>query len=123
MEKGFDFIVNLGFKHAGDWKEDELNEEKKIKAKLNDYGKSLKKVLYAFVVDKNVKYVGKTTGELKRRMTDYRNRVSAGQYTNSRIRDEIAKNLKHGDVSIYALSNNDVNVKAENINDLITYTA
>lgn len=61
-------LLNIGFVHAGKWnlKNNNLNVE------LIGHQKS-KNVLYSFVSDGVVKYIGKTILELTKRMYGYQN--------------------------------------------------
>lgn len=122
MENKLEFIEKLGFKYAGKWK---LDNDKKIKANLIEEKKAQTKVLYAFVVDETVKYVGVTTS-LAQRMLNYRNNLDENQYANRRNNENITEILKDEkskkDVLIYTLSENDVKKEAKEIKDLITYT-
>jgi len=117
MSSSLGFIEELGFKYAGKWV---LDGGGKIKADLIEAKKELKNVLYAFVVDEKVVYVGKTVS-LAQRMRNYRNNLDDGQFTNRKVNCEITQEIAKSDkeVLIYVLSKDDVNSQIENFNDLI----
>ena len=70
--------------------------------------KKEKNVLYAFIVKDEVKYVGKTTQVLSKRLYGYKNpKPNGGQYTNCRNNKNIKEELdKKGQVLIFALFDN-----------------
>jgi len=117
MSDGLGFLEELGFKYAGKWV---LDNGGKIKADLIEAKKELKNVLYAFVVNEKVVYVGKTVS-LAQRMRNYRNNLNDGQFTNRKVNCEITQEIAKSDkdVLIYVLSKDDVNHQIENFNDLI----
>lgn len=90
-------LVSLGFEKAGRWfwEGDDLNFELTQHAKETD-------ILYAFVVDREVKYIGKSIQTLYKRIYFYKN-CGPSQRTNIRVRDKIRKCLQQGSqVLIYA---------------------
>ena len=90
-------LKSLGFEQVGRWfwDGDDLNFEIKKHAKERD-------ILYAFVVDGDVKYLGKSVQELYRRIYPYKN-CGPTQRTNIRIREKLRTCLKNGSqVLIYA---------------------
>lgn len=94
-------LVDMGFKRVGVWK----SNGDKISYHLESCS-DLKNVLYAFIFDGSVLYVGKTTQPLKRRMYGYQNPAST-QSTNikgNRFIQEIVSSEK--EVEIYALPDN-----------------
>lgn len=94
-------LYEIGFQRAGRWllKGDELALEL---LSLMDR----QNVLYAFVSGKTVKYVGKTTQTLQRRMFGYQ-KPNQDQRTNWRNRLAIVDLLKRGEpVEILALADN-----------------
>ena len=97
MNNDLDSLEAIGFKKAGKWELD----GKKIKAVWDGTEEKLKNVLYAFVVDKEVKYVGKTSKTLKGRMGVYRNK-------GKKLLVKVRKYHDKG-VYIYVLTNYDVN--------------
>ena len=94
-------LLNIGFVPAGKWnlKYNNLNVE------LTGHQKS-KNVLYSFVSDGVVKYIGKTTLELTKRMYGYQN-PGPTQSTNIRISFKIKELLSSNNyVDILVLSEN-----------------
>ena len=61
-------LLEIGFEHAGHW----LLEGNKLKFELTRHSTQTN-ILYAFVCDGEVKYVGKTTRTLTMRMSGYKN--------------------------------------------------
>ena len=97
-------LRKYGFKEVGYWKKTKNNKER-IDFELKDNEYQNKRVIYAFVVDEQIKYIGicdsyNTT--LKNRMRRYRK--PTGGSTNKRIAEKINNCLKNGkDVKIFAL--------------------
>ncbi|MEA3325808.1 MAG: GIY-YIG nuclease family protein [Chloroflexota bacterium] len=94
-------LISLGFEQAGRWlwDDDDLNFE------LTKYSKE-KDILYAFIVDGEVKYIGKSIQTLHKRIYLYKN-CGPSQRTNIRVRDKIRNCLKNGSqVLIYAFVQN-----------------
>jgi hypothetical protein len=91
-----------GFERVGEWKSDERSKSG-ITFELEKFKGN--RVIYAFVVDSEVKYIGvceNTTTTLKDRMSRYKNLQGGG--TNERIAKEIKTCLKQGkSVKIFAL--------------------
>jgi hypothetical protein len=88
-------LKDIGFKKSGLWKKDGDGIG-------FDPPPEAKEALYAFVVGGAVKYVGKTTGGLARRLTGYR-KPGPSQSTNQRVHKEIRAALdKNNVVEIYA---------------------
>jgi len=90
-------LVSLGFEKVGRWFWDgyDLNFEITQHAKERD-------ILYAFVVDGEVKYLGKSIQTLHKRIYLYKN-CGPSQRTNIRVRDKLRASLKSGSqVLIYA---------------------
>lgn len=91
-------IIDIGFQKVGCWK---LKEEQ-VDFELWSH-ENTNNVLYAFVCDGKVMYVGKTTQTLKRRMYSYF-RPGKTQSTNIKNRKNILALLEIGkDVDIFAL--------------------
>ncbi len=91
----------IGFKLAGRCK----LLDGKLAFELNEYADS-KNVLYAFVVDGHLKYVGKTVLTLRKRMAGYRSpgpTQPTNRRNNGNIRDSLAQGKR---VEIYALPDN-----------------
>lgn len=94
-------LKNIGFVKAGNWliKNDELEYD------LVSYN-SEKNILYCFVCNDNIKYIGKTVKTVSQRMYGYK-KPSKSQRTNFRVNKEIEKFLKNGkDIDIYILTDN-----------------
>ena len=98
MKKNINHLINLGFKDIGIWSilDDELSYS------LVE-GHKARCVLYSFVVNDDVKYIGKTTMELQRRLYGYK-KPGPTQITNIKNNVNIKKELNGGkEVGIYAL--------------------
>lgn len=94
-------LLEIGFEPAGHW----LFEDGKLQVQLTRHA-AQKNVLYAFVCDGEVKYVGKTTSALAVRMAGYR-APSESQRTNQRNHRHIKELLASGvAVEIFALPDN-----------------
>jgi hypothetical protein len=94
-------LVEIGFQQAGHW----LLHDGKISCELSRLA-TQRNILYAFVCDGEVKYIGKTVSPLATRMSGYRN-PSPSQTTNIRNNARIAEMLATGAaVDIYALPDN-----------------
>ncbi|WP_413674435.1 GIY-YIG nuclease family protein [Massilia cellulosiltytica] len=92
-------LFEIGFQRAGRWS---LEGEELI-LQLNDLA-DRQNVLYAFVTGGTVKYVGKTTQSLQRRMFGYQ-KPNVDQRTNWRNRIAIVELLKRGQqIDILALA-------------------
>lgn len=103
MTKNIQRLKDIGFEFAGLWK---LDNGKIAYDLLKDF-ENKKDVLYAFVVNEEVKYVGKTTQTLKDRLGGYRN-FGPTQQTNKRNNKNIKKALSKGDrVDIYVFVGDD----------------
>jgi hypothetical protein len=91
----------MGFRHVGKW---ETNGEKLL---FNlEACADMKNVLYAFISNDTVMYIGKTTHTLKKRMYGYQN-PGPTQSTNIKANGFIAGMLAAGKaVVIYALPDN-----------------
>lgn len=95
-------IEEIGFRLCGQWTLDEGGE---IRLSLSEHAQSAN-VLYAFVGEGKVLYIGKTTQQLKKRLYGYQNPRST-QATNLRGNAAIAQELSGGrSVVIYALPDN-----------------
>jgi len=101
---GLDKLIAAGFVKAGCWSRDSSG---KLIADLAVHNTHIR-ALYAFVVDEQVMYVGKTARSLKKRMSNYRNaegRLNSTQVTNVRNSARIAGALNDGKlVEIYAFA-------------------
>ena len=94
-------LTDIKFYKAGNWaldKGDLTFDSDKLPTNLN--------ALYAFVVDEEVVYVGKTTNSLKKRLNQYQ-KPHATQRTNMKVQNEILNVLsKNGNVDIYVFVEN-----------------
>lgn len=94
-------LLDIGFEHAGHWSLDSGNlhfDLTRHSAQAN--------VLYAFVCDGQVKYVGKTVQPLRTRLSGYR-RPAKGQSTNIKNHRRISDLISSGvAVEILALPDN-----------------
>ncbi|GHB13059.1 GIY-YIG nuclease family protein [Salinicola rhizosphaerae] len=96
-----DRLIKIGFEKVGKW----IIENDKIFPDLERYY-TASNVLYAFIVDGEVRYVGKTTTPLKKRFYGYRS-PNGDQPTNSKNNANIMKCLlAGGEVDIYVLPDN-----------------
>jgi len=94
-------LLNIGFKKMGYW----TLEEENIKYALDSMMNS-KNVLYAFICNGEVKYIGKTVQKLKNRMNGYKN-PGKSQVTNIKNNKNIFESLKKDEaIDIFALSDN-----------------
>ncbi len=106
-------LLNLGFEDVGIW---ELGGEK-IKNKLTKYASS-KQVLYAFVIDEKVLYIGKTIRSLSQRLYGYANPGSS-QSTNIKNNKKIKTILERGEeikIFVFAPQKNEVAYKGIPVN-------
>ena len=92
-------LIDIGFRRVGKWG----SISGGIRSELADLSEE-KNILYAFISDAEVLYVGKTTQALKKRMYGYQN-PGPTQHTNIKgnrlIKELIAKGK---DVEIFALA-------------------
>jgi hypothetical protein len=97
-----DRLINIGFKKAGEWI---LENDSSISFVLNDFS-SNKNILYAFILENEIMYIGKSTRTLRERMINYKN-ADKSQSTNIKIKNKILELLKkNNNVEIYAFSDN-----------------
>ena len=95
-------LLEIGFIKIGFW---ELNGEK-LQFTLEPSHSDVKNNLYAFICDGQVKYVGKTTRLLKRRMYHY-SMPGPTQSTNIKNNANIIRHLKNNEaVDIFVLPDN-----------------
>lgn len=91
-------VKELGFRHIGTWRAQGESLNHTITDFLNENG-----VLYAFLINNEVCYIGKTSNLLGIRMAGYIN-ASTSQTTNSRVRGAILEAIKQNRiVEIYVL--------------------
>jgi hypothetical protein len=83
-------LYEIGFQPVGQWALDSDNLRLELNALVEHQN-----VLYAFISGDTVKYVGKTTQTLQRRMMGYQ-RPNESQRTNCRNRQSILELLKQG---------------------------
>ena len=94
-------ILKIGFKYAGNW---EL-QDKQIACNFKSHS-SDKNVLYAFVSNGEVKYIGKTTQKLSSRFSGYRN-PSKTQSTNIKNNENIKRLLINEEpIDVFVLPDN-----------------
>ena len=94
-------LKNMGFRQVGEWTLD----SGKVQFTLDDVASS-QNVLYAFISEENVMYIGKTVQTLKQRMNGYKNPAPT-QSTNIKGNNFITETLSaNKSVSIYALPDN-----------------
>jgi len=92
-------LIDIGFRNVGYWRA----VDGAARLVLTDMADAFP-ALYAFAMDSDLKYVGKTVQPLGRRMYAYE-RGGASQRTNIRIREEIERALAGGNrVDIWAYS-------------------
>jgi hypothetical protein len=90
-------LLDIGFEDIGNW----ILIDDGIKFEIKKYSNT-KNALYAFVVDENVKYVGKTTNTLSKRLSGYQ-KPGPTQSTNQSKNKKILQSLKDGQqVQIFA---------------------
>jgi len=94
-------LLKIGFNKVGDWILEGQNPKCVLKSLENTPN-----ILYAFISEGNVNYIGKTTQPLKGRMYRYEN-PGPTQITNIRINRKIGELLSQGKpLEIYALPDN-----------------
>lgn len=95
-------LINIGFSQVGYWT---LTNPDTIAYTLNS-NHNTRNVLYAFISNGKIKYIGKTTQTLDKRMYGYQN-PGLSQSTNIRVNGEIKKLLKQNNlVDIFILADN-----------------
>jgi len=94
-------LLSINFKNVGHW---ELNEDN-IQFQLAEH-QSTKNVLYSFISNGDIKYIGKTIQPLKSRMYGYQN-PGPSQTTNIRVNKKIKEALMSDEaVDIFILVDN-----------------
>jgi hypothetical protein len=102
VKDGLALLLRLGFEIAGSWSLRRGTLDPKI-----DHYSDESNVLYAFVNNGEVKYVGMSRNRLKVRMSQYRN-PGPSQTTNIRNEKRIRELLEKGDeVQIWVLASNE----------------
>ncbi len=91
----------MGFRHVGEW----TFEADKIQFTLHDAA-TAQNVLYAFISQGTIMYIGKTVQTLKQRMNGYKN-PAPSQSTNTKTNELILQFLSgNRPIEIYALPDN-----------------
>lgn len=94
-------LLSIGFSNVGHWK----LENDMLKYHLISH-KAAKNILYCFISNGEVKYIGKTTMKLTKRMSGYQNPGSS-QSTNIRVNGKIIELLQKDEpVDIFILVDN-----------------
>jgi hypothetical protein len=103
-----EFLESLGFVKIGEWNINGKNNDSIVPSINENYAR--KRLIYAFVVAKSVKYIGIVKSEkrtLKDRLTEYRTPNTNGKgSTNREIGKKIIDTLKTNSVEIYAFDPN-----------------
>ena len=86
-------LIELGFEKAGEWV---LNDDDNLELMINKYSEK-NKILYSFVVDGEIKYIGTTVRTFNQRMYNY-NKPGSGQPTNLDKNSKLIKSLKDGKI-------------------------
>ncbi|GHT96900.1 hypothetical protein FACS1894141_7440 [Spirochaetia bacterium] len=95
-------LVGMGFVKVGDW----VLQGNGIDFSLQKESDK-NKVLYSFIENNTIVYIGQSTNTLHKRMYQYKNPDST-QETNVRVNDKIKKSLKEGKrIEIYAIEYDD----------------
>ena len=105
-------IVELGFEKVGKWSfKNEL-----FKFELND-NYTNRNILYSFVIENEIKYIGKSIKTISQRLNGYKN-PNITQRTNFRLNNLIIEKLKDGkEVEIYLFVDKaELNYRGKNIN-------
>lgn len=91
-------LIDIGFEKVGKW----YLKDNKITFEVTSSGKT--NILYAYIIDSEVMYVGKSSRTLKARLTNYKN-PEPSQKTNMRVNNYIKESLIAGkQVHIYEYS-------------------
>lgn len=94
-------LKEIGFKEAGEWGKNGLS----LELHLKEFSKN-KNILYAFICNGEVKYIGKTVQTLYKRLMGYKN-PGKTQSTNIKNNSNILKQLENEiSVKIFALPDN-----------------
>ena len=87
MNSGIDKLLEIGFKKVGSWNIIKGEIQHNISTHLDQ-----KNILYAFVSNREIKYIGKTIRSFKRRMYNY-HRPGKSMRTSIRINKKIIDTL------------------------------
>ena len=94
-------LIEIGFKKAGKWI---LEQGTSINYIINEFS-LCNNILYAFIHESQILYIGKSNRTLKERMTNYKN-ADSSQRTNVRIKEKIINLLSNNSlVEIYVFKN------------------
>ncbi|NLD98497.1 MAG: GIY-YIG nuclease family protein [Fibrobacter sp.] len=85
-------LKKIGFEHVGSWSICDNKLDPNLICAQNE-----KNVLYCFVIGNKIKYIGKTTQELKKRLYSYIN-PGPTQHTNINNNKKIVEELKVGKI-------------------------
>ncbi|MCL1948010.1 MAG: hypothetical protein FWF51_12810 [Chitinivibrionia bacterium] len=123
MKSDLEYIKKLGFKYVGEWCA--LDENEKITHNIELKQQEQERVIYAFVVCDDVKYVGETTRTLKEKMQNYRT-CDESQGRDIENNKQIKKVLGNKDgnknkVSIYTLCDSSVSSLSDEILSILKY--
>lgn len=92
-------LRNIGFKEAGEWHKGQNRSG--IDFSLEKYQNETQ-ILYAFISESTIRYIGKSDNSLQTRMNGYKN-ASSSQRTNIRVQEQIKRLLKEEiEVKIWA---------------------
>src|SRR5690348_9613088 len=99
MSSPFEILIHLGFELAGQWS----LENDVLRCHLHKYQHATR-ILYAFIMDEKVFYIGKSARTLQQRMYGYQNPGSS-QRTNIANHQRLVKVLETGQlVEIFVLA-------------------
>lgn len=94
--EGLSKLISMGFEHVGDW----FLDGQDVSYQLSKFGNE-RNILYAFIENGQVNYIGKSIQNLNKRMYLYKN-CGESQRTNIRVREKIRSSLANGSrVMIY----------------------
>jgi hypothetical protein len=105
-------LTEIGFKKVGKWSfKDNL-----LQYELNEKY-TTKNILYSFVIENEIKYIGKSVKTISQRLNGYR-RPNISQRTNFRLNNLIIEKLRDGKkVEIYLFEDNaELSYKEKKIN-------
>ena len=95
-------LTDINFKYLGDW----LLKDKKLYHTIDDT--SITNFLYAFVVNDDIKYIGKSTQSIKKRFSGYMT-PGPSQSTNIKNNKNIKQELKNNNgIKIYIFKSDDM---------------
>ncbi len=105
-------LTEIGFKKVGKWS----FENNLFQYELNENYTS-KNILYSFVIENEIKYIGKSVKTITQRLNGYR-RPNISQRTNFRLNNLIIEKLRKGkEVEIYLFEDNaELSYKGKKIN-------